>query len=115
MGRKAYETPPELTYEQRMAGLSKAVEVRKQRKAMKALIQRGDVSPGQALDADAAQGMRITTFLDACPGIGPANRERALRECGISYKHRVGGLGKRQKERLREWLDKNSYVVPNRE
>ena len=50
-------------------------------------------------------GLRVTELLDAIPGIGRHRMERVLERLEISPRKRVGGLGSRQRERLREWLD----------
>ena len=96
---------PELTYEERVKNLEKGLAARKERKAVKELLKRGDIDPCDALDMEQARGMRITTFLDACPGIGVAKRERALSEVGISSSRHVRGLGCRQRAALKKWLE----------
>lgn len=50
-------------------------------------------------------GLRVTELVDAIPGIGRHRMERVLERLEISPRKRVGGLGSRQRERLREWLD----------
>jgi guanylate kinase len=50
-------------------------------------------------------GLRVTELLDAIPGIGASRAQRTLERLEISPRKRVGGLGHRQRERLREWLD----------
>lgn len=50
-------------------------------------------------------GIRVPELLDAIPGIGKHRAERALERLEISPRKRVGGLGSRQRERLRAWLD----------
>ncbi|QCR19308.1 guanylate kinase [Agrococcus sp. SGAir0287] len=50
-------------------------------------------------------GMRVTELVDAIPGIGRHRMGRVLERLEISPRKRVGGLGSRQRERLREWLD----------
>lgn len=104
MGERA--PVPELTYEERIAALDKGLSERRERAALKELMRRGDIDPCKALDMEQAQGMRVTAFLDSCPGIGVAKREQTLREVGISSSRRVRGLGCRQREALKEWLGK---------
>ncbi|SDH10783.1 guanylate kinase [Agrococcus jejuensis] len=50
-------------------------------------------------------GLRVTELVDAIPGIGRHRMERVLERLEISPRKRVGGLGSRQRTRLREWLD----------
>ncbi|WP_144717918.1 guanylate kinase [Agrococcus jejuensis] len=50
-------------------------------------------------------GLRVTELVDAIPGIGKHRMERVLERLEISPRKRVGGLGSRQRTRLREWLD----------
>lgn len=103
MGERA--PVPELTYEERISALDKGLSVRRERAALKQLLKRGDIDPCDALDMEQAQGMRVTAFLDSCPGIGVSKREQALREVGISSSRRVRGLGNRQRAELKEWLE----------
>lgn len=102
MGERA--PVPELTYEERIAALDKGLEKRRERAALRQLLKKGDIDPCKALDMEQAQGMRVTAFLDSCPGIGVAKREQALRDIGISSSRRVRGLGCRQRAALKEWL-----------
>lgn len=96
--------PPQLTDEQRHEALEKGIAVRQRRAAFKKLMKSGAIDPVDALDMEQAQAIRIPAFLDSCPGIGTANRERAIRECGLKSSRRVGTIGPRQKELLRQWL-----------
>lgn len=110
--RRSYEVPYELSEEQKQKGREAAVIARKERAAFGELMKRGDVPASKALYMEQAQGMRIGAFLGHCPGVGPATREKCLRDLGISYKHRVGGLGVRQKVHLQQWLEDNvDHVV----
>jgi len=49
--------------------------------------------------------MRVTEFLTAIPAIGESKRDRILDALGISPVKRLGGLGSRQRDALRDYLD----------
>lgn len=49
-------------------------------------------------------GLRVRELLASIPSLGPARTERIMARLDISPRKRVGGLGVRQRARLREWL-----------
>jgi guanylate kinase len=51
-----------------------------------------------------AASLRITQFLRSIPHIGATKTERILAELQIAPVKRLGGLGRNQRQRLREWL-----------
>jgi len=94
----------------RAAASAAAIAARRARAAIKAAVHSGERS---ALDvaetawrdpASAEASLRITELLTSIPGIGPTRASRILEEIGISERKRVGGLGARQRPRLRAFL-----------
>ncbi len=55
--------------------------------------------------ASPAGAMRVPEFLTAIPAIGEGKRDRILHDLEISPVKRLGGLGSRQREDLRRFLD----------
>lgn len=101
----------------RHTAAQKAIERRRARSALKRSLAYRVVQPQTVLaqafaepQSDAST-LRITDFLGALPGIGATKRAAILHELGISPVHRLGGLGKRQRVALGEWLDKR-FVAP---
>jgi len=101
-------TPPPDT--DRAAASRAAVAARRARAAVKTAIESGQRS---ALDvaetawrdgASAEASLRITDLLTSIAGIGRVRAERFLQDLGISERKRVGGLGARQRPRLRRFL-----------
>lgn len=87
-----------------------AVAARRARAAVKAEVAAGrrtalDVAEtGWREPATAEAGLRVTELLTSIPSIGPLRAQRFLDELEISERKRVGGLGARQRPRLRAFL-----------
>ncbi|NHI17108.1 guanylate kinase [Microbacterium excoecariae] len=100
--------PPEVD---RLAASRKAVEARRARAGLKRDIAMRVVTPQSVLrrataDPRSAAGtLRVPEFLTAIPAIGAGKRDRILADLGISPVKRLGGLGGRQRDALRGWLD----------
>lgn len=100
--------PPEVD---RAAGSRAAVAARRARAAVKRQVAERERS---ALDvAEAAWAgepgapeatLRVSELLRSVPGLGPTRSERVMSELGIASSKRVGGLGRRQREQLRDYL-----------
>jgi len=94
----------------RTAASRAAVAARRARAAVKAAVESGertalDVAETAWRDADSPEAsLRVTELLMSIPGIGRVRAERILDELGISERKRVGGLGARQRPRLRAFL-----------
>jgi guanylate kinase len=97
-----------------------AIAARRARAAIK-----HDIATGGRTALDAAQagwadpesteaGLRVTELLGSIPSLGPTRTARALAELEISDKKRVGGLGIRQRSRLRDWLVRRQGAEPSR-
>ncbi len=57
---------------------------------------------GQPAGAEAS--LRVRELLMSIPGLGPTRADRVMDQLGIAMSKRVGGLGVRQRARLREYL-----------
>lgn len=94
----------------RVAASRAAVAARRARAAIKADIERGlrtalDVAETAWHDESSPEAtLRITELLTSIPGIGAVRAQRILDELEISERKRVGGLGARQRPRLRAFL-----------
>lgn len=100
-------TPPEVD---RVAASRAAVAARRARAEVKAQIASGRRSAESVLDEGArepngpAGTLRVTDFLLSVPAIGVTKMQATLERLQISPVKRVGGLGRHQRERLREFL-----------
>lgn len=93
----------------RAAASKAAVAARRARAEVKQRIASGAARPIDVLAASAdaanpAATLRITQFLGAIPHIGKTKTERILGELQIAPVKRLGGLGRRQRERLATFL-----------
>ncbi|MFF2052004.1 guanylate kinase [Leifsonia sp. NPDC058194] len=99
--------PPEVD---RLAASQAAVAARRARAAVKRSIASREVSPLTVLDHATAQPdgvegrLRVTEFLLSVPAIGTTKMQEALSALGISPAKRLGGLGRHQRLRLRDFL-----------
>lgn len=99
--------PPEVD---RTAASAAAVAARRARAAVKSAIASREVSPLVVLDRataapDGVEGrLRVTEFLLSVPAIGTTKMQEALQRLAISPAKRLGGLGRHQRLKLREYL-----------
>lgn len=104
----AHVTMPEVD---RIAAGRAAVAARRARAAVKDAVHRRerralDVAETAWADPTSPEGtMRVRELLTSIPGIGPTRVARIMDELGIADAKRVGGLGSRQREKLRAWLE----------
>lgn len=109
--------PPEVD---RIAASRAAVAARRARAAVKndvATRTRTALEAAQVgwRDPDSAEAsLRVTELLSSVPTLGPTRTTKAMTELGISDKKRVGGLGSRQREKLRSYLVKRQGAEPSR-
>jgi guanylate kinase len=100
--------PPEVD---RIAASKAAVAARRARAAVKAQIVSGERSAAAVLDAATADpsgvegGLRVTDFLLSLPAVGTTKMREALASLAISPSKRLGGLGRHQRVRLRDYVD----------
>lgn len=109
--------PPEVD---RVAAARAAIVARRARATIKRDIA---VRARTALDvaqqawddpASTEAGLRVTELLTSVPQLGPARSARVMLDLGISDKKRVGGLGARQRDRLRGYLTARQGAEPSR-
>ncbi len=99
--------PPEVD---RAAASAAAVAARRARAAVKNAIAAREVSPLVVLEhataaPDGVEGrLRVTEFLLSVPAIGTTKMQEALQKLAISPAKRLGGLGRHQRLKLREFL-----------
>ncbi len=97
-----------------------AIAARRARAAVKS-----DISTRQRTALDAAQAgwndpespeasLRVTELLGSVPSLGPTRTARIMAELEISDRKRVGGLGIRQRAKLRDWLVNRQGAEPSR-
>ena len=100
--------PPDVD---RVAAAQAAVAARRARAAVKqSVASRSRTALDVAESAWAAEPtspeatLRVRELLMSIPSMGPTRAERAMDELGIAASKRVGGLGVRQRGKLREYL-----------
>ena len=99
--------PPEVD---RRAASRAAVAARRARAGVKSAIASQELSPLTVLDRstsdpEGVEGrLRVTEFLLSVPAIGTTKMKDALERLAISPAKRLGGLGRHQRLRLREFL-----------
>ena len=100
-------SPPDVD---RVAASRAAVAARRARATVKSAIAAGSLSPLDVL-REAFEGpegvegrLRVTEFLTSIPAIGQTKSARIMEELEISPSKRLGGLGRLQRRRLREFL-----------
>lgn len=94
---------PQLSEEQRKEALAKAAEARKKRAELKAELKTGKKSLKDVLaqqDDPIVGKMKVSTVLEALPGVGKVRARNIMERLEISATRRVRGLGAKQKEAL---------------
>jgi guanylate kinase len=100
-------TPPDVD---RVAASRAAVAARRARAAVKAQVAAGertslDVLAAAVKDPNGVEGrLRVTELLVSIPAIGVTKMQRIMAKLEISPSKRLGGLGKHQRDRLRDFL-----------
>lgn len=109
-------TPPEVD---RVAASRAAVAARRRRAAVKAEISSGrrtalEVAETAWRDPESVEaGLRVRELLGSVRYLGPTRVARLLDDLGISDKKKVGGLGVRQRVRLRDYLGIRESASPS--
>jgi guanylate kinase len=97
-----------------------AIAARRARAAVKDNVHRRerralDVAETAWADPASPEGtLRVRELLTSIPGIGPLRVARIMEELAIADAKRVGGLGSRQRVKLRAWLEQREGVAPAR-
>ncbi len=109
--------PPEVD---RAAASRAAVLARRARAAVKADVATRkrsalDVAEAAWRDPSGTEAtLRLRELLTSVPSLGPARADRLLERLEISPRKRVGGLGARQRDRLRDYLRERDRSEPAR-
>lgn len=104
----------------RAAASRAAVLARRARAAIKSEVAnrtrtaRDVVETAWADPTSVEASLRLRELLTSIPSLGPARADRLLERLEISPRKRVGGLGARQRDRLRALLSERSATAPTR-
>jgi signal recognition particle GTPase len=95
---------PTLSPEQRAAALAKAAEVRKARAELKEKLKKGELTLASLLDQserdDVIGKLKVSTVLQALPGIGKVKALQTMERLKIADSRRLRGLGEQQRKAL---------------
>ena len=96
--------PPALSSEDRAAAGMKAVRARRERSEVKERLAGGELSIFDLFSdtRDSVLRMKLSDALKAVPGIGAKRHEQIFAKTGISKSRRIGGVGRKQIELLRQ-------------
>ncbi|PJJ72280.1 guanylate kinase [Diaminobutyricimonas aerilata] len=100
-------TPPEVD---RVAASRAAVAARRARAELKRRIAQRETTAlaiaesAWSGESPAAATLRVRELLTSVPTLGPTRTDRVMERLGIAQSKRVGGLGQRQRSRLRAFL-----------
>lgn len=109
--------PPEVD---RAAASRAAIAARRARAAIKQAVadrSRAPLDVAEVAWADPASaegGLRVRELLTSIPSLGPTRADRTLERLTISPRKRLGGLGVRQREKLRDFLVEREGPAPAR-
>lgn len=98
--------PPLLSSEARAQALAKAVEVRKERRAIKHQLKMGSMTLeelfGLCNENQVVAKTKVLTVIESLPGVGKVTARRIMEEIDIADNRRIQGLGVKQKAALLE-------------
>ena len=109
--------PPEV--DRAAAGIA-AIAARRARAAVKKAVASRDRSAldvcetGWSVEGSAEAGLRVRELLTSVPTLGPTRAARVMEKLEIAESKRIGGLGIRQRTRLREYLVSREGSGPSR-
>jgi guanylate kinase len=110
--------PPEVD---RVAASRAAIAARRARAAVKNAVATRERTATEIVDAAWATpgspeaGLRVRELLTSVPTLGPTRAARVMEQLGIAESKRVGGLGIRQRSKLRSYLvHREGGVEPRR-
>ena len=99
--------PPPLTPEQRADARAKAKLANGERMKLKDGLKAGTMTLADAFKeagtSDAIARMKVSSLLEALPGVGKVRAAQAMERLGISESRRVRGLGASQRAALLDW------------
>ncbi len=93
----------------RVAANRAAIAARRARAELKEKLRSGEITALRTLTDSLTPGspastLRVTDYLQTFPSVGEVKMQRALADLEISPRKRLGGLGKRQRARLEEFV-----------
>lgn len=102
---------PVLTYEKKINALEAARKIRKKRAQIKKDLKAANINIKELLDIKnkdfhIAAEMKIFDLIKALPGFGEIKTRNILRQIQISPKKKFKGIGKKQKIRFSDFLNK---------
>ncbi len=102
---------PERSYEQRMAALQVANDVRSRRAKLKRDAKAGRVNLLDVLTEppEFVHSMRAFDLLLAMPKVGRVKANKALMMLRVSPSRTVGGLSDRQRRELANWVGRRGW------
>ncbi len=109
--------PPEVD---RAAASRAAIVARRARAAIKQAVADRSRTPLDVAEvawgdpSSAEGGLRVRELLTSIPSLGPTRADRTLERLTISPRKRLGGLGVRQREKLRDFLVEREGPAPAR-
>jgi transposase len=99
---------PALTAEQRAEALEKAAAARRARAEVKARLKDSQTSVAEVIrqgqEDEVIGKMKVSSLLEALPGIGKVRAQQIMAEIGIAPTRRLRGLGPQQVSTLVERL-----------
>lgn len=96
---------PELSEEERMAALARALEARSARRAALDEVRAGTLDAEASLDDPRLRSCKVFAWLRAFPGIGTARADAIMRKARVKPSRRVRGLGTRQRVAVLQALE----------
>ena len=94
-------TVPERSAEQRAAALDRALQVRRERAALRSDLKAARCSGVEVVLGSSADsqwhGVKVLWFLQSLPGVGAVRAEALMAALSIPHTRRLGGLKERQR------------------
>jgi hypothetical protein len=101
--RNTMSLPP-LTPEQRTEALQKAILIRRARGVVRENLKLGSLTIAEVIKdgktSDITGKMKVTSLLEAMPGVGKVRAKQIMERLSIAESRRVRGLGANQREAL---------------
>ena len=103
---------PNLSKDERIAALDKAMELRQTRARYREALKTGEMSMSMLFKSSdcedqAAAGMRVYSAITAMPGYGKTRTAMLMQTLGIAGNRKIKGLGKQQRKNLLAALERD--------
>jgi hypothetical protein len=100
---------PTLTPQQRAEALQKAILIRRERGVVRENLKLGSLTIAEVIKdgktSDITGKMKVTSLLEAMPGVGKVRAKQIMERLSIAESRRVRGLGANQREALERLFD----------